>query len=71
MKTVNLLNAILSHLSDAQVYAKIKEPKEAVREINIAKAILLYIVDEKTNIGKMDVETEEINKMLEKLNLIK
>ena len=68
MKTkVNLLNAIMSHLSDAQVYAKINEPKEAVKEINIAKAILLYIADEKTNIGRMDVDTEEIDNMLKRV----
>lgn len=70
MKTTNLLIAILSHLSDAQGYAKINEPKEAVKEINIAKAILLYIADEKTNLGRIDVDTEEINEMLRKINLL-
>ena len=64
---VNLINAIMSHLSDAQVYAKINEPKKAVKEINIAKAILLYIADEKTGIGRMDVDTEEIDNMLKRV----
>ena len=64
---VNLLNAIMSHLSDAQVYAKINEPNEAVKEINIAKAILLYIADEKTDLGRMDVDTEEIDNMLKRV----
>lgn len=70
MKTVNLLNAVLSHLTDAQDWLNYS-PEAARKEINIAKAILLYIADEKTDIGKIRVETEEINKVLEKLNLIK
>lgn len=69
MKTVNLLNAILSHLSDAQDWLNYS-PEAARKEINIAKAILLYIADEKTDIGRIDVDIEEIDKVLEKLNLI-
>lgn len=70
MNKVNLLNTILSHLSDAQFFAKHNWDKKAIEEINIAKAILLYIADDKTDIGKIDIETKEIDDMLKKLNLI-
>lgn len=72
MNKVNLLNTILSHLSDAQMYNCIggSATKEVHNQINIAKAILLYIVDEKTDIGRMDIDTDEINEILRKVNLI-
>ena len=69
MNKVNLLNTILSHLSDADAWLNYS-PEQARKELNIAKAILLYIVDEKTDIGKIDIETKEIDDMLKKLNLI-
>lgn len=69
MNKVNLLNTILSHLSDADAWLNYS-PEQARKELNIAKAILLYIVDEKTDIGRMDIETKEIDDMLKKLNLI-
>lgn len=72
MNKVNLLNAILSHLSDAQMYNCIggSATKEVHNQINIAKAIILYIADDKTNLGRIDVDTEEINEMLRKVNLL-
>ena len=51
MKNVNLLNAILSHLSDADSWLNYS-PEQARKEINIAKAIILYIADEKTDLLK-------------------
>ena len=69
MKNVNLLNAILSHLSDADSWLNYS-PEQPRKEINIAKAIILYIADEKTDLGRIDVETEEIDNLLKKLNLI-
>lgn len=69
MNKVNLLNAILSHLSDAQEWLNYS-PEQARKEINIAKAIILYIADDKTNLGRIDVDTEEINEMLRKVNLL-
>lgn len=70
MKTVNLLNAVLSHLSDAQLFYTVGAAKEGNEQINVAKAILLYIADEKTNIGRIDVETEEIDDVIRRvLNL--
>lgn len=69
MKTTNLLNAILSHLSDADAWLNYS-PEQARKEINIAKAILLYIADEKTNLGRIDVDTEEIDEMLKRINLL-
>lgn len=69
MNKVNLLNTILSHLSDADAWLNYS-PEQARKELNIAKAILLYIVDEKTDIGKINIETKEIDDMLKKLNLI-
>lgn len=69
MKTTNLLNAILSHLSDADAWLNYS-PEQARKEINIAKAILLYIADEKTNLGRIDVDTEEIDEMLKRIKLL-
>ena len=73
MKTTNLLNAILSHLSDAQEFNTFNNTaasKEVHNQINIAKAILLYIADDKTDIGKIDVDTEEIDEMLKRIKLL-
>ena len=69
MKTTNLLNAILSHLSDADAWLNYS-PEQARKELNTAKAILLYIADEKTNLGIIDVDTEEINEMLKRIKLL-
>lgn len=70
MEKANLLNTILCRLSDAQFYVNIDASDAAIRQINIAKAILLYIADEKTDIGRIDVDTEEIDEMLKRVKLL-
>lgn len=59
MKQVNILNAILSHLSDAQDWMNYS-PEKAREEINMVKAIILYMADDKLN---YNVNTEDLDNL--------